>query len=83
MTGVQTCALPISDNLKSANSDGYEHIGKMLSSEYVAVLMLSMLDGSFDANRADTTCSHHNKDGSNGYGQHREAAMHVLKYLSE
>lgn len=71
------------DNLKSANSDGYEHIGKMLSSEYVAVLMLSMLDGSFDANRADTTWSHNNKDGSRGYGQHREAAMHVLKYLSE
>lgn len=70
------------DNLKSANSDGYEHIGKMLSSEYVAVLMLSMLDGSFDVNRADTTWSHNNKDGSRGYGQHREAAMRILEYLS-
>lgn len=69
------------DNLKEANSDGYENIGKMRSSEYVALLMLSMLDGSFDSSRAETVQSHTKNNGAPGFGQHREAAVRVLDYI--
>lgn len=65
------------NNLKSPNSDGYP-VDKMLSSEYASVLALAMVDGSFDASRADTTQSHIRSDGSPGMGQHRDAARTIL-----
>lgn len=69
------------NNLKAVNHDGYP-VDKMRSSEYVAMLVLSMIDASFDDNRADPTQSHVGANGMPGYGQHREAAYRVLRYLS-
>jgi hypothetical protein len=64
-------------NLKKPNSDGYP-VDSMLSSEYVSLLALAMIDGSFDSSRADTTVSHRRHDGTPGVGQHRDAARILL-----
>ena len=66
------------NNLKSPNHNGYEKFGKLKSSEYVALLALAKIDGSFDSSRADATQSHINHDGTPGYGQHRTAADTLL-----
>lgn len=59
-------------NLKHPNHPGYSD--KMTSSEYAAVLALSMIDGSFDPDSEDDT----RKDGTPICGQHREAAWKIL-----
>ena len=64
-------------NLKKPSSDGYP-VDSMLSSEYVSLLALAMIDGSFDSSRADTTVSHRRYDGTPGVGQHRDAARILL-----
>lgn len=69
------------NNKKNPNSDGYERIGKVSSTECVALLALAMLDASFDAKRADTTRSHTRHDGTAGVGQHRDAAKLLLGLL--
>ena len=46
----------------------------MTSSEYAAVLALSMIDGSFDPDSEDDT----RKDDTPICGQHREAARKIL-----
>lgn len=63
--------------LKSPSYQGYP-VGEMSSDEYVAMLMLAMIDGSFNPSRAEQVKSHENSDGTPGYGQHREAARAVL-----
>lgn len=64
------------DNLKHPNHPGYPD--KMTSSEYAAVLALSMLDGSFSPELEENIESDRRKDGTPIYGQHREAAHVVL-----
>lgn len=64
------------DNLKHPNHLGYPD--KMTSSEYAAVLALSMIDGSFDPDSEDDMESDTRKDGTPIYGQHREAAWKIL-----
>lgn len=64
------------DNLKHPNHPGYPD--KMTSSEYAAVLALSMIDGSFDPDLEDRMESGTRKDGTPIYGQHREAAWTIL-----
>lgn len=63
-------------NLKHPNHPGYSD--KMTSSEYAAVLALSMIDGSFDPDLEDRMESGTRKDGTPIYGQHREAAWTIL-----
>lgn len=63
-------------NLKHPNRPGYPD--KMTSSEYAAVLALSMLDGSFDPDSEDDMESGTRNDGTPIYSQHREAAHVVL-----
>ena len=63
-------------NLKHPNHPGYSD--KMTSSEYAAVLALSMIDGSFDPDSEDDMESDTRKDGTPICGQHREAAHVVL-----
>ncbi len=63
-------------NLKHPNHPGYPD--KMTSSEYAAVLALSMIDGSFDPDLEDRMESGTRKDGTPIYGQHREAAWTIL-----
>ena len=63
-------------NLKHPNHPGYPD--KMTSSEYAAVLALSMIDGSFDSDLEDRMESGTRKDGTPIYGQHREAAWTIL-----
>ena len=63
-------------NLKHPNHPGYSD--KMTSSEYAAVLALSMLDGSFSPELEENIESDRRKDGTPIYGQHREAAHVVL-----
>lgn len=65
------------NNLKSISKSGYP-VDKVTSVEYVALLMLSKIDGSFDYGRQDSTQSHVNYDGSMGIGQHRTAADFIL-----
>lgn len=63
-------------NLKHPNHPGCSD--KMTSSEYAAVLALSMLDGSFSPELEENIESDRRKDGTPIYGQHREAAHVVL-----
>ena len=63
-------------NLKHPNHPGYSD--KMTSSEYAAVLALSMIDGSFDPDSEDDMESDTRKDGTPICGQHREAAWKIL-----
>lgn len=63
-------------NLKHPNHPGYPD--KMTSSEYAAVLALSMIDGSFNPELEENIESGRRKDGTPIYGQHREAAHVVL-----
>ena len=63
-------------NLKHPNHPGYPD--KMTSSEYAAVLALSMIDGSFDPDSEDDMESDTRKDGTPICGQHREAAWKIL-----
>lgn len=64
------------DNLKHPNHLGYPD--KMTSSEYAAVLALSMIDGSFSPELEENIESDRRKDGTPIYGQHREAAWKIL-----
>ena len=64
------------DNRKHPNHPGYPD--KMTSSEYAAVLALSMIDGSFNPELEENIESDRRKDGTPIYGQHREAARIVL-----
>lgn len=68
------------DNLKAINHSGYP-VEKATSGQYVAMLMLSMLDASFDARIEDRVHSHDRHDGTPGHGMHRDAARMMLKYL--
>lgn len=63
-------------NLKHPNHPGCSD--KMTSSEYAAVLALSMLDGSFSPELEENIESDRRKDGTPIYGQHREAVHVVL-----
>lgn len=69
------------DNLKEPNyvANAYP-VKKMTSSAYAAMLALSMIDGSFDWERAkrDTTPSYIRADGTDGGGSHRDAALVIL-----
>ncbi|MDO4773762.1 MAG: hypothetical protein Q4A37_01385 [Candidatus Saccharibacteria bacterium] len=67
-------------NLKAINYLGYS-IDKATSHQYVAMLMLSMLDGSFDKKYEDMVQTHVLPDGKPGYGQHRGAARMVMDEL--
>ena len=64
------------DNRKHPNHPGYPD--KMTSSEYAAVLALSMIDGSFNPELEENIESDRRKDGTPIYGQHREAAWTIL-----
>ena len=61
------------NNLKNPNHPGYT---AMTSHEYVAVLALSMIDGSFDTVKEDGIGR--NEFGEVTYGQHRYAARQLL-----
>ena len=63
-------------NLKHPNHPGYPD--KMTSSEYAAVIALSMIDGSFNPELEENIEPGRRKDGTPIYGQHREAAHVVL-----
>lgn len=62
---------------KNPGSKGYEDMPSVLSSrEYAALMALSMIDGTFNAARADTETYDFTTDS--GVGQHRYAARQVL-----
>lgn len=71
----------VRDDWKTPNHAGYEDLaGKVRSREYVAKLVLAMLDGTFDISQS-------NKDPidivhGDGLGQHRTAAQQVLRHLA-
>ncbi len=69
------------DDWKTPSHGGYEDLGgKVRSREYVAKLVLSMLDGTFDvsADKQDPIDIRY----GDGLGQHRTAARQLLRYLS-
>lgn len=65
------------NKLKAPGFEGYP-VDEMTSSEYVALLALSMIDGSFDHSRADTEQSSAVDGGPPAFGQHRYTAKIVL-----
>ena len=69
------------DNLKSPNylGGGY-YGGKMLSREYVVVLAIAMMDGSFDVGRQDKMVTHY-RNGEGRNGMHRDSARTLLEYV--
>ncbi len=69
------------DNLKSPNylGGGY-YGGKMLSREYVVVLAIAMMDGSFDVGRQDEMVTHY-RNGEGRSGMHRDSARTLLEYV--
>jgi hypothetical protein len=70
------------DDWKMPNHGGYEDLGgKVRSREYVAKLVLAMLDGTFDTSKS--TQDPINIVRGDGLGQHRTAAKQVLSYLSQ
>lgn len=61
---------------KRPNFKGYEHLGKLKSSEYVPLLAMSMIDGTYHEAAAD---SEQRKDnGAVTNGEHRQAARQIL-----
>lgn len=70
------------DDWKMPNHGGYEDLGgKVRSREYVAKLVLAMLDGTFDTSKSKQDPI--NTVRGDGLGQHRTAAKQVLSYLSQ
>lgn len=69
------------DNLKSPNylGGGY-YEGKMRSREYVVVLAIAMMDGSFDVGRQDKMVTHY-RNGEGRSGMHRDSARTLLEYV--
>lgn len=69
------------DNLKSPNylGGGY-YEGKMRSREYVVVLAIAMMDGSFDVGRQDKMVTHY-RSGEGRSGMHRDSARTLLEYI--
>lgn len=72
----------IFDDMKTPNHFNYEVVGKIRSREYVAKLVLSMLDGTFDIAKSNSDPVDNSPDGQ-GLGQHRYSARNVLDYLSK
>lgn len=68
------------NNKKAINHNGYP-VTHMTSHEYVATLMLSMLDGTFDYAREDKVQTGVMPGGAPAYGQHRSAARILLRSL--
>lgn len=69
------------DNLKSPNYlEGGYYGGKMLSREYVVVLAIAMMDGSFDVGRQDKMVTHY-RNGEGRSGMHRDSARTLLEYV--
>ena len=69
------------DNLKSPNytQDYYE--GNMRSREYVVILAVAMMDGSFNVDRQDKVVVTHHREGKERNGMHRDAARVLLEYV--
>lgn len=72
----------IFDDMKTPNHTNYEEIGKIRSREYVAKLVLSMLDGTFDIAKSNSDPVDDDSIGD-GLGQHRFSARKVLDYLNK
>lgn len=68
-------------NLKSPNfKQGYYGVEKMFSREYVLVLAIAMMDGTFNVDRQDGKITHY-RDGKERSGMHRDAARVLLEYI--
>lgn len=68
-------------NLKSPNfKQGYYGVEKMFSREYVLVLAIAMMDGTFSADRQDGTTTHYRGDKERS-GMHRDGAIALLESL--
>ena len=69
------------DNLKSPNytQDYYE--GNMRSREYVVILAVAMMDGSFNVDRQYKVVVTHHREGKERNGMHRDAARVLLEYV--
>ena len=65
------------NSYKSPNSKGYEHIKNLTSEEYVRMLALAMMDGSFDYSKEEKIQQSMN-GGEVVTGQHRHAARQLL-----
>lgn len=63
---------------KSPRRRGYAHIPRLTSREYVALLCLAMLDGSFDSQSAASDPITYDSRGEVEFGQHRSAARDIL-----
>ena len=69
------------DNLKSPNYlGGNYYAGKMRSREYTVVLVIAMMDGSFDVGRQDEMVTHY-RDGRGRSGMHRDSARALLEHV--
>lgn len=71
-----------SEEVKASQYPGYRHIPNMKSKEYVALLALSMADGTYkDPGQAMGT--QHNRMMVRENGRHREAARGVLRMITK
>lgn len=68
-------------NLKSPNfKQGYYGVEKMFSREYVLVLAIAMMDGTFNIDRQDSMITHY-RGGKERSGMHRDGAVALLESL--
>lgn len=63
---------------KSSNQPQYSEIGSTTSREYVCLLAMSMLDGSFRINELTDATTEYNRRTDSGGGQHRYAAQKLI-----
>jgi len=67
---------------KRPDAPGYNEMPQdMTSKEYVALLVLAMIDGSYKANTSDSIQK--SKDGDTARGKHRDAANSVIRGFRE
>lgn len=53
----------------------------MRSREYVVILAVAMMDGSFNVDRQDKVVVTHHREGKERNGMHRDAARVLLDYV--
>lgn len=56
------------------------YAGKMRSREYIVVLAIAMMDGSFNVDRQDEVVTHY-RGGKERSGMHRDSARALLEYV--
>ena len=74
-------AVGATENKKTPTHPGYSHYENLTGREYVALLVMSMIDGTFKESEAKSTPIIHSKVMQTDDGRSREAALAVLREI--